>query len=154
MIGDVQAAGLTTGQLSRQIETAYSRGYLRYPQANVLLLDARPRTVSVEGLVKNAGVYELEPGATLLGALAMAGSPTEEAKLDEILVFRSVNGQRMGGRFDLTEVRAGRMVDPQLAAGDVIVVGYSKSRGLYQDILQVAPSLLGTFVTLADNNNN
>ena len=82
-----------TGELSRQIETAYGRGFLRYPQANVLLLDARPRTVAVEGLVKSAGVYEIQPGSTLLSALALAGSPTDEAKLDEILVFRTVNGQ-------------------------------------------------------------
>jgi len=154
LVGDVSAAGLTTGQLSRDIEAAYRRGFLRNPQANVLLLTARPRTVSVEGQVKDAGVYQIEPGYTLLSALALAGSTTDEAKLDEVLVFRTVNGQRMGGRFDLTEVRAGRMTDPQLIAGDVVVVGFSRSRGLYQDLLQVAPSLLGTFVTLADNNNN
>ena len=153
LVGDVQASGMTTGQLSRAIESAYGRGFLRYPQANVLLLEARPRTVSVEGQVKDAGVYEIQPGYTLLSALALAGSPTLEAKLDEVLVFRTVDGQRMGGRFDLTEVRAGRMADPQLIAGDVIVVGYSRSQGLYQDLLRVAPSVLGTFVALADNNN-
>ena len=103
--------------------------------------------------MKDAGVYEIQPGYTLLSALALAGSPTLEAKLDEVLVFRTVDGQRMGGRFDLTEVRAGRMADPQLIAGDVIVVGYSRSQGLYQDLLRVAPSVLGTFVALADNNN-
>jgi len=66
-------------------------------------------------------------------------------------VFRTVDGQRLGGRFDLTEIRAGRMPDPQLVPGDVVVVGFSSLRGIYRDILQLAP-LVGTFAVL--NNNN
>ena len=153
LIGQLQAAGLSTPQLARAIETAYGTRYLRDPQANVVLLEARPRTVSVEGQVTRPGVYETEPGYTLLSAMALAGSPSDQAKLDEVLVFRTVDGQRLGGRFDLTEIRAGRMPDPQLLPGDVIVVGFSSLRGLYKDILQLAP-LVGTFAVLADSNNN
>ena len=153
LIGEIQAAGYSTGQLSRAIETAYGSRFLRNPQANVLLLEARPRTVSVEGEVRDAGVFEIEPGQTLLSALALAGSPTERAKLDEVLVFRTVDGQRMGARFDVTEVRAGRMGDPQILPGDVVVVGFSRARSLYRDLLQVMPSVLGTFVALADTRN-
>ena len=39
----------------------------------------------------------------------------------------------MGGRFDVTEVRAGRMPDPQILPGDVVVVGFSRARSLYRD---------------------
>jgi polysaccharide export outer membrane protein len=154
LIGDVQAAGLSPGQLSRAIEEAYGRSYLRDPQANVVLLEARERTVSVEGEVKTAGVYRVQPGYTLLSALALAGSPNDRAKLDEVLIFRNVNGQRMGGRFDVTEVRAGRMPDPQIVPGDVVVVGFSRARSLYRDALQIMPSVFGTFVALTNNNNN
>lgn len=153
LIGDLHAAGLSPGQLSRAIETAYGRSYLRDPQANVVLLEARERTVSVEGEVKTAGVYKVQPGYTLLSALALAGSPTERAKLDEVLIFRTVNGERMGGRFDVTEVRAGRMPDPMIVPGDVVVVGFSRARSLYRDALQIMPSVLGTFVTLTNYNN-
>ena len=153
LVGELQAAGLSTPQLSRAIETAYGARFLRDPQANVVLLDARPRTVSVEGQVTRPGVYEMEPGYTLLSAMALAGSPSDQAKLDEVLVFRTVDGQRLGGRFDLTEIRSGRMPDPQLVPGDVVVVGFSSLRGFYKDILQLAP-LVGTFAVLADTNNN
>jgi polysaccharide biosynthesis/export protein len=153
LIGDIQAAGQSPGQLSRSIEAAYGRRFLRDPQANVILVEARARTVSVEGEVKTAGVYKIEPGQTLLSALALAGSPTDRAKLDEVLIFRTVNGERMGARFDVTEVRAGRMADPQVLPGDVVVVGFSRARSLYRDALQILPSLLGTFVTVADRNN-
>jgi len=64
-----------------------------------------------------------------------------------VLVFRPVDGQRMGGRFDLTDVRAGRSADPRLMAGDVVVVGLSSTRSIYRDILQAAP-LLGIFYYL------
>ena len=152
LIGELQAAGLSTPQLSRAIEAAYGARFLRDPQANVVLLDARPRIVSVEGQVTRPGVYEIERGYTLLTAMALAGSPSDQAKLDEVLVFRTVDGQRLGGRFDLTEIRAGRMPDPQLVPGDVVVVGFSSLRGIYRDILQLAP-LVGTFAVLADSNN-
>jgi polysaccharide biosynthesis/export protein len=147
LIGDLQAAGLSTGQLSRAIETAYGRAYLRDPQANVVILQASKRTVSVEGSVVRPGVYEIQPGYTLLSAMALASSPSPDAKLDEVLVFRTVDGERLGGRFDLTEIRAGRMPDPLIIPGDVVVVGFSSLRGIYRDILQVTP-LLGTFATV------
>ena len=154
LIGDMQAAGLSPGQLSRAIEAAYGRNYLRDPQANVVLLEARERTVSVEGEVKTAGVYKVQPGYTLLSALALAGSPTERARLDEVLIFRTVNGERMGARFDVTEVRAGRMPDPQILPGDVVVVGFSRARSLYRDALQILPSVMGAFVSLTAYSNN
>ena len=154
LVGDIQAAGLSPGQLSRVIETAYGANYLRDPQASVVLLEARERTVAVEGEVKLAGVYKVQPGYTLLSALALAGSPTERAKLDEVLIFRTVNGERMGARFDVTEVRAGRLHDPQIVPGDVVVVGFSRARSLYRDALQIMPSVLGTFVTLTRYNTN
>jgi polysaccharide export outer membrane protein len=154
LIGDIQAAGQSPGQLSRAIEAAYGRNFLRDPQANVILLEARERTVSVEGEVKTAGVYKVQPGYTLLSALALAGSPNERAKLDEVLIFRTIDGQRMGARFDVTEVRAGRMADPMIVPGDVVVVGFSRARSLYRDALQILPSVMGAFVTLTAYSNN
>ena len=156
LIGDVHAAGRSPGQLSRDIEQAYARSYLRNPQANVVVLEASKRTVSVEGQVMRPGVYEIEPGHTLLSALALASSPAPDAKLNEVLVFRTLNGERLGGRFDVVEIRAGRMPDPQILPGDVVVVGFSSVRGIYRDILQAAP-ILGAFATLraySSNNNN
>ncbi|WP_292684542.1 hypothetical protein [Novosphingobium sp.] len=50
-----------------------------------------------------------------------------------------MGGQRMGGRFDLREIRAGKAPDPQILAGDTIVVGLSEGRSVYRDILQSAP---------------
>jgi polysaccharide export outer membrane protein len=144
LIGEMRAAGLSPSQLSRTIEGAYGAQYLRDPHVNVVIERAAPRVVSVEGQVVKAGVYEVQQGYTLLSALALAGSPNETAKLDEVLIFRQKDGQRMGGRFDLTDIRAGRSPDPIILPGDVIVVGYNRVRGAYLDFLKAAP-IVGAF---------
>ena len=144
LIGETRAAGLSPAGLSSAIEKAYGAAYLRDPHVNVVLEKAAPRVVSIEGQVTHAGVYEVQKGYTLLSALALAGSPTEVAKLNEVLIFRQKDGQRIGGRFDVNDIRAGRAGDPFILPGDVIVVGYGAVRGAYLDFLKAAP-LLGAF---------
>lgn len=144
LIGQVHAEGQTSDSLAQQIEQVYGSRFLRNPSVSVTLVQAVPRYFSVEGEVKTPGVYTFRPGFTLLAAMSSAGSPSRTARLDEVLVFRTIDGQRVGARFDLTEVRAGRMPDPTILPGDVVVVGFSSVRGAYQDFLQLAP-IFGIF---------
>lgn len=139
LLGTVRAAGLTTGQLSLAVQAALAKRYLRDPQVSIALIEAVQRVVAVEGEVKQPGVYAINGQTTLLTALALARSPTPTAKLNEVMVFRVVDGQRIGGRFDIAMIRAGRAQDPQILPDDVIVVGYSRLQGTYRDLLQAAP---------------
>lgn len=82
--------------------------------------------------------------------MARAKSPNNVAKLDEVMIFRTVNGQHMGARFDIRQIRAGNAPDPRVLAGDMVVVGYSSTRGVWRDILTAAP-LLNVFVLLNNN---
>lgn len=141
LIGSVKAAGHSAGDLARQIEHNYGMEYLRDPNVSIRVDETGKQTVSVEGEVELPGVYEVQPSTTLLSAIAMARSPTDKAKLDEVLIFRQINGQRTGARFDLTAVRSGAAEDPQILPGDVVVVGFSAAQGRYRDILQAAPLL-------------
>ena len=100
---------------------------------------AIPRSVTVEGQVGAPGVFALGRNDTLLSSLARAGSPTQLAKLNEVMVFRTVNGQRMGAVFDIGKIRVGAAPDPQIVDGDVVVVGYSALRGAFRDFLSVTP---------------
>jgi polysaccharide export outer membrane protein len=144
LIGEVHVAGLSPAQLSRVIEQAYGKSYLRDPHVNVVLVKGAPRVLSVEGEVRQPGVFEVQDGYTLLSALALAGSPTETAKLNQVLIFRQKDGQRVGGVFDLVAIRSGRAPDPLVIPGDVIVVGYNRVRGGYLDFLKTAP-VIGAF---------
>ena len=76
---------------------------------------------------------------TLLGAVAMARSPNNVANLSNVIILRTVKGQRMAARFDLHDVRSGRAPDPQIIAGDTVVVGYSVARGAWREFLQATP---------------
>jgi protein involved in polysaccharide export with SLBB domain len=69
--------------------------YLRNPQVAINVATPAQKLVSVEGQVNRAGAYPVQSNTTLLGAISMASSPTRIAKLDETILFRTVNGQRM-----------------------------------------------------------
>ena len=139
LIGDIQARGRTASELARSIETAYGAEFLRNPQVSVATLAIQEPTIAVEGEVEVPGVFAYKEGQTLLGALALARSPTEKAKLDEIIVFRTVDGRQSAARFDLRDIRGGRSPDLALQPGDVIVVGYSSVRSAFLDAVRALP---------------
>jgi polysaccharide export outer membrane protein len=147
LIGSIVAAGRSQAELATDIERAYASRYLRNPHVAISMIEGTPRVVSVEGEVNQPGAYEMKPGGTLLAALAMARSPSATAKLDQVIIFRTLQGKRMGGRFDLQAIRSGAAPDPQMMDGDVVVVGYSRAAGIWNDILRAAP-LFNTFVLL------
>lgn len=141
MLGTIPAAGMTQDELAANIRDRLAASFLRDPRITVSVETPALLTVSVEGEVEQPGVYEMQPGHTLLSAIAMARSTTDRAKVDQVLVFRTVNGERLGARFDLAMIRAGRAPDPVILPGDVVVVGYSQVRGVFQDFLKTAPLL-------------
>ncbi len=139
LIGEMPAAGQSPSELRDEIARRLAKRYLRNPQVTVAVMESVQSSFAIEGQVTEPGVYAVDPSTTLLAAIARAKSPTTIAKLDEVLIFRTVGGQRMGGRFDIREIRAGKAPDPQILAGDTIVVGLSEGRSIYRDILQAAP---------------
>lgn len=141
LLGEITAGGKTLAELSQTISQRLGARYLRRPQVTIALLDSVALSMSVEGQVKAPGVFPVGPNETLLTSLARAGSPAQTAKLDEIVVFRTVNGQRMGAVFDLQQIRTGTAPDPQILDGDTIVVGYSAVKGAFRDFLVASPLL-------------
>ena len=63
--------------------------------------------VSIQGEVAEPGVYQLTGPTTLLDVISMAKGETEIATLDQVVVFRNINGQRMGAVFDVASIRRG-----------------------------------------------
>ncbi|MBF7012805.1 polysaccharide biosynthesis/export family protein [Novosphingobium resinovorum] len=148
LIGSVKAEGRSVDELSSDIAARLGTRYIKNPQVAVSVKEPAPSYVSVEGEVEKPGVYEIDGRTTLLAALARAESPTATAKLNEIVVFRTINDQRMVARFNLKEIRVGLTPDPMILDGDVVMVGYSRSKGLWQDILKTAP-IFNAFAVVA-----
>lgn len=140
LAGTVRAAGKTSTQLAADIQARLAQ-YVRRPEVSVNIREYSRQTVTVEGDVEEPGVYPVPGTSSLLQAVARAQGPTRTAKLSEVIVFRTVNGQRMGAVFDLRRVRNGYDPDPLILGGDIVVVGYSEIKGAFRDFLGAAPVL-------------
>lgn len=154
LIGTVEAQGRTAAELSNEIANRLGERYLVDPQVTVVVNSSATQKVTVEGEVKSAGVFPIEGETTLLQALAMAKGTTEVSSTDDIIIFRTVDGQRMAGVFNLSDIRRGIAPDPQLLGNDVVVVGHSSGRQLYRDILSASPLIAGIFRPIADGGGN
>jgi polysaccharide export outer membrane protein len=139
LVGEVLVGGRTPSDVAGEIEKRLRQRYIVDPQVVLSIKKAAPRMFSVEGQVNKPGVYEVDGNTTLLSALAKAESPTRVARLKDIVVFRNGEGKRFAARFDLTQIRTGDAPDPQIVNGDVIVVGFARGKGLWRDLVQVAP---------------
>lgn len=139
LIGPMKVASLTPANASALIAQRLGARFLRNPNVTLNVVEQTGQVVTVEGQVMKAGSYPVDNQTTLLGAIALAQSPTRIAKLDEVVVFRTINNQRMAARFDVSRIRSGRDPDPQILGGDVVVVGFSQGKSAYQDLLRAAP---------------
>jgi len=132
LLGSIQAAGKSPGGLSEEL-TASFRRYLKDPRVNVVPTSIT-RKVIVEGQVRQAGVYDIRGNATLVEALAMARSTTDLADLDQVFVFRTVDGKVQGARFNMRRIRVGADPDPQILPGDRIVVGTNYLKDAWREV--------------------
>ena len=141
LIGTIAAAGKTAAELSSEIARRLEERYLEDPQVSVVVAGSVSQKVVVQGQVTEPGVYEIKGSTTLLEALSMAKGETRVAALKEVVVFRTVNGERMGGVFDVASIRRGEAGDPEILGNDVVIVGYSNAKGIWRDVLATAPLL-------------
>ena len=139
LVGTVQATGKTPAELSRELETILGTKYLRNPQVTVTVAASVSQKVSIQGEVREPGVYPLSGPTTLLGVLSMAKGESEVASLKEVVVFRDINGQRMGARFDVASIRKGQAADPTIQGNDMIVVGSSGAKKFWRGVVNAAP---------------
>lgn len=139
LVGSVGVEGKTTSQLSRELELLLGAKYLKEPQVTVTVASSVSQKVSVQGEVTEPGVYQLNGPATLLDVISMAKGETEVATLNQVVVFRNVEGQRMGAVFDVASIRRGEAADPVIQGNDLVVVGYSAARRFWRNVLTAAP---------------
>jgi polysaccharide export outer membrane protein len=140
LVGMVEAAGQTPTQLSHTLATRLAH-YVRDPQVTINLKDAVSQTFTVDGQVNEPGIFPVVGNMSLMRAVATAKGMTEFAKLDDVVVFRTVGRQPMAALYNLGAIRRGIYPDPAIYSNDVIVVGNSRARRMMKDMLQLAPAL-------------
>lgn len=121
VVGEVVARGKRPAQLAAEIQERL-KDIVKVPSVIVTLEQTEGMRVSVVGEVRNSGIFQLEPGANVLHALAAAGGLNDYADGDKVFVVRRSLPQRV--RFRYTDLRSAdpKSVQFTLQAGDVVVV--------------------------------
>lgn len=136
LIGQVEAAGLTSQELENRIEAELAKEYLQDPEVSVYVKEYTSQQVTVEGAVNKPGIYELRGPTTLLQTIAIANGLARLADASDIKVFRQEpGGAKTTQSFDLDKIRSGETKDPLVGGNDVIVVQQSRSRSFLRDSL-------------------
>lgn len=141
LIGEVNAVDLTTAELDQRLTARLGEKYLENPDISVGIKSSTRRNVTVDGSVNKAGSFPLNGPTTLMQAVAAAGGTSENANLRRVAVFRQIGGQRQAAAFDLTSIRRGQEPDPQVYAGDIIIVDGSATKAAQRQILNSIPIL-------------
>ncbi|EZP53378.1 MULTISPECIES: polysaccharide biosynthesis/export family protein [Sphingomonas] len=84
LIGDVEAAGVTTTALAATIQRKLADGYLREPRVSIDVLTFRP--FYILGEVNKPGEYPYSSGLTVLNAVATAEGFTYRASKKSVVV--------------------------------------------------------------------
>jgi len=147
LIGGVQAGGHTIPELESDIGAKLEKTYLQNPQVSVFVKEYTSQRVTMEGSLNKPGIYPLSGKTTLLQAVAMAGGLDPLARLDGVVVFRTIDGKKMAAVFDIHKIRSGEKDDPQIYGDDVVVVDKSGSKSALDNFIRAAPAI-GLFLLL------
>ncbi len=138
LIGEIQAGGKPAREIERELTKALGVKYLQNPQVTVFVKEYNSQRVTVEGAVKKPGVLPMAGGMSLLQAIAQSQGLEATAETNAVL-FRTANGKRSVAKYDITAIRQGNADDPQLQAGDVIIVPTSDVKEGVNTVVKFLP---------------
>ena len=151
LAGVITVAGQTPNEIEGLLKERLRVNYVRDPQVTVNLKETISQVVTVEGEVRKPGLYPVVGRMTLLRAIARAEGTSEFSKLNEVVIFRTVKGQKLAALYNLKAIRLGAAEDPEVYANDVVVVGDSHARRLFKDLLQIVPLLTTPLIITLQN---
>jgi polysaccharide export outer membrane protein len=140
LIGRVKAGGLTLRALETELRKQLANGFLKHPQVSVTVEQYRSQRVFIIGEVRAPGTYQLTGDMSLIEALARAGSTTNDAA-DEVMIVRPPAGRAGDGplmpeqgdaatviRVNIRDLQAGKLSqNVALLDGDTLVVPRAQS---------------------------
>lgn len=139
LIGQVMVAGKTVTQVQSDIAAKLAAKYLQSPDVTVFVKEYTSQKVTVDGSVNQPGVYAISGKTTLLQAIAMARGTDKDANYKRVVIFRMINNQRMAAVFDIGQIRAGRMDDPEIFGNDVVVVDRDGMKSVLRGVTGAVP---------------
>lgn len=153
LAGTLEVAGKTTAEVAEMITQGMQRNHVREPQVAVNLETQASRSITVFGQVREPGVFPLAGKTTLLRAIALAKGFDEFGRQDDVVVFRTVGGQRMATLYNVAAIRRGYYADPDIYANDLVVVGDNAAKRLFRDLVSAATIVTTPLTVLLQNSN-
>ena len=151
-LGRIKAVGQNLRSIEAELARLLADGYVRRPQVAIEVEQYRSRSIFVVGEVRSPGKYALSGEMTLIEAIAQAGSTTQAAGT-ELLILHSADPAREEQaepgatpesrtmRINLTDLQSGKILNNvMLREGDTIfvpkaerffVTGHVRSAGAY-----------------------
>lgn len=148
LVGDVPVAGLSAGEASDVIAGRLGEQYLVSPQVTVFVKRPVGRRMTLDGEVREPGLYPIEGRLTLSQAIAMGKGTTRLASEDKVVIVRQAEGQRQAALFDLAAIRKGEADDPEILPGDQVIVGLSRAKAILGGSLLAIPTMAIGFIAI------
>jgi polysaccharide export outer membrane protein len=144
LLGPMKVEGLTVEEAETLLASTYAKDMLQNPHVSIFVKEYESQKYTVEGEVKEPGVFPLKGPTTLLQAIAVSKGPERLADLEGVVVFRADAQHRIIGYIiDLEKVRTGEIEDPLIAKNDIIVVPREGSRELLERITTSLRGFIG-----------
>jgi len=123
LVQDLQAGGISPGELKDRIETRLKE-YLSAPNVTVIVEGIRSYQIFVVGKVQKPGGMTIEKPVTVLQAIALAGGFQDYAKDSEMTIIRHNGKENLIFDFNYKDVIRGKKSEQNilLRSGDVVVV--------------------------------
>jgi polysaccharide export outer membrane protein len=148
LAGIVDVAGRSPTEAAQIIADKLRGQYLLDPQVRVIPKDFPAPSISIGGQVSKPGNYPAAGQPTLLRMVNLSGGLTDSARLDDVLILRTVANQRYIGVYNIGAIQRGNYPDPQLFPNDIVMVGDSPERRRLDILLQVLPPVITTAAIL------
>jgi polysaccharide biosynthesis/export protein len=138
LVGKVQVAGKTTSEAEQIIAGKLRQKYLQSPQVSVSVKTYGKR-ITVSGAVGGPRVIADDGNTTLSQAIANAGGVAEIGNSQRVHIARSKDQHVQDDIYDLDDIQAGKVTDPLLKGGDIVVVEQSGVKVVLKDIGALLP---------------
>jgi polysaccharide export outer membrane protein len=145
LIGKVQVAGKTTSEAEQIIAGKLRQKYLQSPQVSVVVKTYGKR-ITISGAVGGPKVLPDDGNTTLSQAIANAGGVADIGNSERVHVARSKDQHVQDDLYNLDDIQAGKVPDPVLKGGDIVVVERSGVKVALKDIGSLLPFAM--FATL------
>jgi polysaccharide export outer membrane protein len=138
LVGKVQVAGETTSEAEQIIAGKLKQKFLQSPQVSVAVKTYGKR-ITISGEVKSPRVLADDGNTTVSQAIANAGGVSDLANAERVHVARSKDQHVQDEIYNLDDIQAGKVPDPLLKGGDIVVVEQSGVKVALKDVMSLLP---------------